>query len=77
MYKIQYPVDPSVKWYTYRGRPTDLITQDYGDPTVKFIFGLLNPDRDAVIKVFPGVKAVAKPVGEIVAILVLELVQLT
>ena len=60
-----------------RARPIDLTTQDYGGPTVKLIFGLLNPDSDAVIKVYPGVKAVAKPAGEIVAILVLELVQLT
>ena len=49
----------------------------YGDPTVKFIFGLLTPDRDAVIKVYPGVKAVAKPAAEMVDTLIFELVQVT
>ena len=57
--------------------PIDLLAQYYGGPTVKLLFGLLNPDSDAVIKVYPGVMAVAKPAGEIVAILVLELAQLT
>ena len=45
--------------------------------TDKFRAGLVTPDRAAIILVFPTAAPVAKPAGEIVAIVVSELVQVT
>ena len=56
--------------------------RDSGTPqdplvTVKITGGLVTPDKTAVIEVSPAAMPVANPVAEMVAILVLELAQVT
>jgi hypothetical protein len=45
--------------------------------TGNFTGGLVTPDKDAVILVFPAAMPSAKPIADILATLVLELAQVT
>ncbi len=55
----------------------DSVDVGMGAITIRVTAGLVTPDTDAVMLVFPAATPVAKPVEEIVAILAPELAQVT